>query len=181
MAVTRSGESSLVLQLEIAGAGTPCERRREFFWLLGASVLIASGLLLVLIAKTQEFSESQNKLRSGELLNINASHSPQELNSVLRTALSSSQDSELVTARVEEFLEKNRPLANVGALARLRLSKSQIETDPLWGAWRARLTASGRTTANSSLLPLAKLKPLLVVRTPQEFIRLFALWIFLYM
>ncbi len=181
MAVTRSGESSLVLQLEISGGATPSERRKEFWWLLGASVLVASGLLLVLTAKTQDFPELQNKLSSGELLNINADPSPQQLASVLRTVLSNSQDSELVTDRVEEFLAKNRPLPNIGALARLRLSKNEIENDPRWSAWRTRLSAPGKSSTSVSLLPLAKLKPLLVVRAPQDFVRLCALWIVLYL
>ncbi len=181
MAVTRSGESSLALQLEIAGSVTASERRKEFWWLLGASLLVAAGLLLVLTAKTQDFPELQEKLRSGELLNINADHSPQELTSVLRTVLSNSQNSELVTDRVESFVEKNRPLPNVGALARLRLSKNQIESDPQWSAWRTRLSSSGKVSPSISLLPLAKLKPLLVVRTPPEFLRLCALWVFLYL
>ncbi len=53
--------------------------------------------------------------------------------------------------RIWAYLRAHQPLPNVGALARLHVS------------------------------PLTKLKPLLIVRTPQEFFRTYALWICLYL
>ncbi len=53
--------------------------------------------------------------------------------------------------RVWNYLQQHRPLPNVGALARLRL------------------------------FPLAKVKPLLIVRTPQEFLRTYVSWMLAYL
>ena len=54
-----------------------------------------------------------------------------------------------------EFLQRHRPLANVGSLARVRLGSGN----------------------NRSVLPMSRMKPLLVVRTPNEFLRIAAFWI----
>jgi cell division protein FtsW (lipid II flippase)/cell division protein FtsI/penicillin-binding protein 2 len=149
MAVTRSWESQAAVRPSFQQIPSP-ERRREFFFLLPASLLVICGLALVFAAKTQEFPSLQTRLDGGQLLNLNAVKSPAELSAVLQI-FNPAQRADLA-ARSWSFLELHRPLPNAGALARLHLPIS-----------------------------LAKLKPLLVVRTPAEFRSQFLLWSFLYL
>ena len=180
MAITRRGESSLALQLELLNSiGTP-ERRQEFRWLLGASLLVAGGLALVLIAKTQDFGGVQSRLASGELLDLNAPHEPGDFAALLSNAFSDPRDRELAAGRLAGLLERHKPLPNVGALARLRVSKAELE-EASFAAWRRKVPVSGKAPASLPLLPLAKLKPFLVVRTPGEFLPIYALWVLSYL
>jgi hypothetical protein len=64
---------------------------------------------------------------------------------------------ESVASKIFDYLSSHRPLPNVGALAR----------------WRS--------APRVPLLPLAKLKPAFVVRTPGEFQTQFPIWIALYL
>ncbi len=180
MAITRSGESSLALQLDLGGAVVVPERRREFRWLLGASLLVVLAMGLVLLAKTQDLAGVNARLVSGELMNLNDAAAVTRLSAILPTVLQDAPN-DVVTQRVESFLERKRPLPNVGALALLRLSKSEMDNDPSWRAWQPRLAAAPKSAATISLLPMAKLKPLLVVRTAHEFWRACVLWLLLYL
>ncbi|MDQ2842829.1 MAG: FtsW/RodA/SpoVE family cell cycle protein [Acidobacteriota bacterium] len=175
MAITRRGEGSLALQLELVKNFRPKERAQEFRWLLGASLLVAVGLALVFVAKTQEFPEEQKALDAGELLNLNSPHTAAELARLLESAIGDPQARELAAERLEEFLNEHRPLANAGALNRLRLNRTELESVPQWSAWRT----SG-PVKSVSLLPLAKLKPRIVVRAPQEYRRIYLRWVLFY-
>ncbi len=150
MAITKSWETSVALRLELAQESKPVERRREMWWLLGASGLVACALALVLFAKTQDFGEQQDRLNRGELLNLNTVRGPEELQPLLKLA-GVEHEPEQVQERLWTFLQRHAPLPNVGALARLRITRS-----------------------------LARLKPNLVVRDPREFLRTLVLWMLLY-
>ncbi len=143
MAVTRSWEQKAALTL---APPVPPERRRELYWLVGASLVVAAGLVLVYFAKTQDFAESQDRLAHGALLNLNAVSGPEQL-LPYRLTFSSAEEREAVAGRVWAYLQTSRPLPNVGALARLRIPS----------------------------LRLAKIKPALVVREPRQFLRLYLL------
>ncbi len=110
MAITRSWEAPASVG-EPAKTPAPQERRREFLFLLLAAVLVTCGLALVYFAKTQPFSDFQPRLDRGELLNLNA---PTSLDQITRF-LPNVQD----PRRIEDYLEIARPLPNVGALAKL--------------------------------------------------------------
>ncbi len=181
MAVTRRSEGNLALQLEILKGAASSERRQEFKWLLGASLLVLAGVVLVLVAKTQDFAEQLGRLRSGELLNVNAPYRQDQWAELLRNVFGNESDVSLAAERIEPFLAKNRPLANVGALARLRVSRREIESDAQWKDWRERLFDAPKSLASISIMPLAKLKPLLVVRTPSEFWLIYARWMGLFL
>ncbi len=180
MAITRRGESSLALQLELLNSIKTPERRKELRWLLGSSLLVAAGLALVLIAKTQDFASVQSRVASVELLNLNAPHQPGDFAALLSNAFSDPRDREIAAGRLAAFLEKARPLPNVGALARLRVSKAELE-EASFAEWRRKVPVSGRAPASVPLLPLAKLKPFLLVRTPGEYLQIYALWVLLYL
>ncbi|MBV8867243.1 MAG: FtsW/RodA/SpoVE family cell cycle protein [Acidobacteriaceae bacterium] len=180
MAITKRGESRLALQLELISSERGSERRQEIWWLLGASVLVATGLVLVLIAKTQDFASVPNREASGELLNLNAPHRPSDFSALLSYAFSDPRERELAAEQLTSFLDARRPLPNVGALARLRVTKAELEEER-FAAWRRNLPVSGKMPASVPLLPLSKLKPFLVVRRPGEFLQSCTCWVLLYL
>src|SRR5579884_343046 len=150
MAVTRTWESALTAKL--AGAQSPAkpiERRREFFWLSGASLVVACGLVAVFFAKTQDFPELQERLQRGELLNVNTLQNPDQLLPALQMVADGNERAALAQ-QIYDYSLRHKPLPNVGALAHVRLPNSD---------------------AHTRLMPLARLKPLLIVRTPREFTR----------
>ena len=153
MALTRSWEG-----VQPRVAASPREPRAGSWTLLplaAASCLVAFGLYHAHAAKTREFAEAAAKLQHGDLLNLNTVPGPEQV----QPFLLSFQDAAQRQAAAEQtfaFLKKVRPLRNVGTLAALRASRTE------------------------RLLPVAKLKPLAVVRTPREFEQSFARWIAAY-
>ncbi len=127
---------------------------RELGWLLAASLMVASGLVLVFLAKTQNFTEVQIRLDRGDLLNLNAVSNRDQLLPFLRYLPNADERAELAD-KTYEYLARVRPLHNIGMLSRLRAKRTP-------------------------LLPVGKLKPLLVVRTPREFRRQFIQWVAIY-
>jgi cell division protein FtsI/penicillin-binding protein 2/cell division protein FtsW (lipid II flippase) len=123
------------------------QRRSELVWLLLASIVVGTGLWLVYQAKTQNYADVEAKLAHNELLNLNTVTSSEELLPFLRFEAGEAQRKELA-GRMYETLQRSRPVRNVGTLSKLRRQG----------------------------LPLAKLKPLFVVRTPREFRNEFLTW-----
>lgn len=138
MAVTRSwtapGAAPQVVQVEPRGTS-----RGEWFWLLCASLLVAAGLLMVYTAKWQTFAGA------GQVVNLNRVSSAAELMPVLESFPNRAE----IAENTFEYLQRARPLPNVGALRRAHL-------------------------------PIARLKPLMIVRTPAEFRADFIQWSLLY-
>ncbi len=185
MAVTRSWEAKVVaVEAGVAKrrAGWP-----EFAWLAGASLLVGAGLLLVYSAKTHQFPELTASLNRGELLDLNRVQSADQLAPFLQI-FRSEPERELAANTVFQFLATHRPLANVGALGRLRVGQNEIETHPEWSVLHAelkeQLTRSAgkprRAELRIPLLPLAKVKPAFVVRTAREYQLQFLAWIAAY-
>jgi cell division protein FtsI/penicillin-binding protein 2/cell division protein FtsW (lipid II flippase) len=136
MAVTKSWDATAVVAIRSTRGS-----RWESLWLFAASLFVAAGLASVFAAKTLDFPAVEQKLAQGSLVNLNAVHSPEDLQSLLK----SREDS---AGSVFEAIERGRPLRNTGVLSRV--------------------------------LPLAKLKPLVIVRTPREFRLEFLRWAALY-
>ena len=109
MAVTKSWESSVASRLDFAGKAKSPERKREFFPLLGASVLVACGLALVFSAKTQDFPALQQRLDAGELVDINSAKGASEISSIL-LVFSDPAERAYAASRIFSFLELHRPL-----------------------------------------------------------------------
>lgn len=84
MAVTKTWEARTQASIRLAEAFKPRERRRETWWLAGASLVVACGLGLVLIAKTQDFPDLESRLDHGELLDLNQVTRPEQLLPVLQ-------------------------------------------------------------------------------------------------
>ena len=170
MAVTKSWDAKLASPLLVEKRPRNRERTLEFFLLAGASLLVACGLAMVFSAKTQDFQQLKQKIDSGDLLNVNSpSVGAAELAKPLRLIAAEDQRT-LATQRMDEFLQQHRPLLNIGALSRLRVHPADT------AVWQE-LTAGMKTPpASLPLLPLAKIKPLLIVRLPEEFRQIFLIW-----
>jgi cell division protein FtsI/penicillin-binding protein 2/cell division protein FtsW (lipid II flippase) len=164
MAVTNTWATVLARDIEAAERFKPRERRLESLLLLCASTAVICGLALVFLAKTQDFAESARRLASRELVNLNQTGNPDRLVPALQVVQESDQR-QTAAERIESYLDSHRPVANVGVLARLRVPSP----------------VAGIKPTTLPLVPLAKIKPLLVVRTPQEFRQLYWRWCLLYL
>jgi cell division protein FtsW (lipid II flippase)/cell division protein FtsI/penicillin-binding protein 2 len=161
VAVTKSWESKVLSLGGRPGAPGAAVSRigwREFAWLAAATLFVSIGLLLVYSAKTAHFGELASSLDRGELLDLNHLDQPADLLPFL-LVFSDASERAAVAQRTYEFLSARQPVQNVGVLARLRVSD----------------------TVRKPLLPLAKLKPAFVVRTPREFQNQFRIWIAVYL
>lgn len=129
MAVTKSWEIRTETKLAVAESFQAPERRREFWWLAGASLLVAWGLALVLLAKTQDFAQFQQRLQSGQLLNLSEATQPAQLLPVLEFIRDPDQR-QAAADRTSAYLASHT-IPNVGALARLRLGFPISKIKPL--------------------------------------------------
>jgi cell division protein FtsW (lipid II flippase)/cell division protein FtsI/penicillin-binding protein 2 len=187
VAVTKSWEAKVLA----VGRDSGEPRRiglREFAWLAGASLLVSIGLALVYSAKTHNFPDLGSRLDRGELLDLNSVSKPEQLLPFLQI-FPSETERQAAANKTFEFLTAHRPIRNVGALSRLRVSKTEIESQPEWSVLGKQLQEQlrrqqgkpRRTELRIPLLPLAKLKPALTVRTPREFQTQFLIWIAVYL
>ncbi len=147
MAVTRSwtarGAAPLVIAVE-----RPKPPKSHWLALVCASVLVACGLAMVYAAKARSFTGAER------LVNLNTVSSPQEL-APLVEVYQNREQRDTMAGNIFEFLQRTRPLANAGTLARV-------------------------PHGDAPRLPLARIKAMLIVRTPVEFRRQFLLWAGLY-
>ena len=141
MAVTRSWTAAGAKPAVIAVAG-PRPARRGPGWLVAASAMVAIGLAMVYTAKMQRIG---HELVNVQLVNLNTVTSPEELLPLLESFADRTERAQ-VAETMFEFLQRHRPLRNVGALAGLRIS-----------------------TARLNRFPVARLKPLMAVRGTREF------------
>jgi cell division protein FtsW (lipid II flippase)/cell division protein FtsI/penicillin-binding protein 2 len=160
MAVTNTWEARTRASIRLVEDFKPSERRREARWLAGVSAIVVCGLALVVIAKTQDFPELRSRLQHGELLNLNQVTQPEQLLPALQVIPDANQRA-AIAERISSYVQLHRPVPNAGILARLRLS----ELPELPPKFR---------------FPLARVKPLIVVRTPDDFLRLYIEWTLLY-
>jgi cell division protein FtsI/penicillin-binding protein 2/cell division protein FtsW (lipid II flippase) len=157
LAVTKSWESKVLATGTRGGAAAGGRIAwREFAWLAATSLIVGVGLLLVYSAKTRDFPALAGALARGELLDLNQVSKPEQLLPFLQVFPDDGQR-QMAAGKVFDYLETHRPLPNVGALARLR------------------------SAPRVPLLPFAKLKPALVVRTPVEFQQQYLIWIAVYL
>ena len=183
MAVTKSWEQAAFVKLTADARTRPGNALQRIF-LAGASLLVVWGLLLTYWGKTQSFVVLKKKLDHGELLNLNRVETPDQIAPFLQNSQDPVERG-LAAGRVFEFLRSAGPIPNVGALARLRIDTSEIAGDLRWTELGARLRARAekQTAVGVShgpirlpLIPVGKLKPLFIVRTPGEFNRELLLW-----
>jgi len=151
MAVTKSWDHKVRVELTQVEAAARRQGRAGTWWLLLTTLLAACGLALVFFTKTQHFADDQASLASGALVNLNAVSSADRLLPFLEIWRDPAER-QAAAEKLFDFLEHSRPLPNVGAIARRPLR-----------------------------FPVAKLKPLMIVRAPQEFRREYLKWMGIYL
>src|SRR5262245_34529903 len=153
-------------------------RSPEGVLLFSASVAALLGLILVYQARTHGFPDLEQQLKSKKLLNLNAVSSRAELISFL-TVFDHLADRQFAAGRILDYLRDNPSTPNVGSLAKIRVSGREVDSTRGLDFFRKRLaqlrenhTAPEPKDITFPLLTLAQfnqLKPLLVVRQPNEF------------
>lgn len=169
MAVTRSWASAPAIVSAEERAPAP---RGGWVWLILASLFAAGGLASVYAAKTIQMQGAER------LVNLNTVAGADELLPLLEP-FPNREERAMVAQRTFDFLESARPIGNAGALSGLRVTADEISSDARWDAMRKRLLAQP-SVKRFALLPLARIKPLISVRTPAEFQREFFKWSIVY-
>jgi cell division protein FtsW (lipid II flippase) len=141
-------------------------RRNEGLWMAAATVILLFGLFLVYRAKSRSFAEVESGLASKQMLNLNDLSAREDLLPYLGI-YSEPAERQFVARRI---YDASGALRNVGALARLRVSESEVH------AARGLKSFEGRHTLVSGE-QFRQLKPLFVVRRPTDFRRAFLFWI----
>src|SRR5215208_4264384 len=132
MAVTKSWAT----QPAFLSTVTPPRARRGLVAMIGASLFIVVGLLLAYAGKAQGIGQERP-------VNLNAIASAEELLPLLES-FPDRLERQRVADATFDFIQRRRPLPNVGALAPLRRTEK---------------------------LPFGRLKPLVAVRTAEEYRR----------
>jgi cell division protein FtsW (lipid II flippase)/serine/threonine protein phosphatase PrpC len=167
-------------------------RSTELLGLLLASSAVVSGFLLVYQAKTTNpekmvFSLVDDKLKTKEILNLNKVGDSHDLISALQSTLEDEVDRKFAAEKISDYVSRNRRnLDNVGGLSTITVDRKEIDANPSLKVFKTRLEAireDEKATPPEKLeQPLklltnfSQLKPLFVVRTPQEFKSEFVLW-----
>jgi cell division protein FtsW (lipid II flippase) len=162
MPVTRS---KAVERKAVASVRARVWRIRELLWILGGSAFIAGGLYLVYQSRQPALAATPAPL------NLNALSAREDLLPVLAPIV---PDSALREFAAQKIYYATGSLSNVGALARLRIRADELAARNL-KPLRDRL---GDRPSAPLLTPdqFRQLKPLLAVRTPNQFRRAFLLW-----
>ncbi len=177
-------------------------RNTELLFLIAASVVIATGLRLVYLAKTHDLAKEQSST-----LNLNELTGPQPLVPYFST-IAAPADQDFIANRIYNLKRHGAVFTNVGAIARLRVTDTDIsrarslvsfpqrlddarrrrehrqDSQPQ-PAWFQRLSR-GREQATELTVPLltaaefANVKPHLRVRGPADFYRQFLIWVLLF-
>src|SRR5690348_10731219 len=114
MAVTKSWTKLGMAPATIAAGRERTSYRSEIRWLAAASLLAVAALAMVYAAKTQSFAVDDDRLRRGELVNLNALPAPEELAPVLQTL----PEPHALAKNLSDFTRSHPHLKNVGAAAR---------------------------------------------------------------
>jgi len=175
MAVTRS-QTSQRAELRRARGSRVRWRRSEFVWTVAAGLLIGAGLHQVYQAKSQPLAGVANGLAAKSLLDLNALSAREDLLPVLGAAPSpmfpDPAERDLVARKIYYV---SGGLSNVGAIARIRVSASEVARGRTLQDLRDRL--AGRDSMPLfTAAQVRELKTMLVVRGPEQFRRAFYLW-----
>jgi cell division protein FtsW (lipid II flippase) len=160
------------------------ERNREAMFLAAGALVALFALLLVYLATVKPLAGIDQKIASGEIVNLNDLKSSDQLLPVLDAVDSSAERSFVAREIWKRAHEGSFP--NVGELSRVRVSASEIEGNSRLEGLRERLEAAQRragpedaasvTVPVLSLQQIREIKPWLVVRAPGQFRSSFWLW-----
>jgi len=144
----------------------------ELAWLLGAALAVFVGLYLVYSAKSQGLGGVEQDLAAKKLLNLNELSAREDLLPALSTLFPDAAERELAARKIYYL---SGGLANVGAIARIRVTGEDLGTGRALKSFRDRMG----TRESEQLLTgeqLREWKPTVVVRRPAQFRRAFFLW-----
>ncbi len=188
--------------LEKRSRAHAASRNTELLFLIVASVVVASGLRLVYLARTYNLAKEQ-----GSTLNLNELTGPQQLIPYL-SIIAAPPDQDFIANRIYNLKRHGTVFTNVGAIARVRVTGTDIsrarglvsfplrlaearrrheqgqnsERRPAW----FRGLSPGRGQGSELAIPLltslefASLKPHLRVRALPDFNRQFLIWVLLF-
>jgi cell division protein FtsW (lipid II flippase) len=156
-------------------------RNLEALLLAAAALVVFLGVALVYLATVKQLDGFEQRLNSGEAVDLNSLRGVDQLLPVL-DAFDSSAERTFVAEEIWKRAHLGK-IPNVGELARVRVPTSDVENDRRLTGFRDRLTVArqraGGEVPSLSLLTLAqlrKVKPRLVVRTPGQFRSSYWLW-----
>lgn len=165
----------------------PARRRQEKVFLLAASIIIALGLLLNYSAVTHDFAEVRARLASRQVANLNTVEESSQLVPLLKI-FPDPDDRRFAAQQITKYVsgvdpETGEPhnLSYVGTLLRIRIKAAEVESAGGLDDFRRRLEVvrgEGSDGDDRELtIPLLtpdqfrRLKPSLVVRTPEQYNR----------
>jgi cell division protein FtsW (lipid II flippase) len=186
-------------------------RKREFLLLVAGSLLVITGLLLVYVAKTNNFATFDAQVTAKDVVNLNHLQSPYALLPWLNM-VGSPADQDFAASLIYEQKRAGAHFENDGALARLRVDEDQISRSrsldqfarrvadartrreereaarqaalSRLARWRERLSPPRARKLSLPVLTGAEfslLKPHVVVREPAAFRRAFWIWSVLFL
>jgi cell division protein FtsI/penicillin-binding protein 2/cell division protein FtsW (lipid II flippase) len=141
-------------------------RRREALLMLAASLALLLGFFFVYRAKTRSFAAIETGLANKQLLNLNDLAAREDLLPYL-ALFTEPAERQFVARRI---YDASGSLPNAGAIARLRVSESEV------AAARGLKSFRGRHALLTGE-QFRQLKPSFVVRRPAQFRRAFFIWI----
>src|SRR5205085_3466057 len=167
-------------------------RLQETVLLLAASLTVWLALALAYEAKTAAFADIEVRLQSKQLLNLNEVRSADELLPLL-DVFANAADQRFTAQKVFAYLGGandgegvRRSLPNIGALSRIRVEEKEIIANPQLESFARRLAQAragddSRRVAEMQLplftaAQISQLKPVFIVRTPQNFRSLFRVY-----
>src|SRR5450755_2422746 len=109
-------------------------RRREALWMLTASLVLLAGFFFVYRAKTRAFAEIETALANKQLLNLNDLTAREDLLPYL-ALFTEPAERQFVARRIYDAAGS---LPNVGAIARLRVSESEVDATRALKSFRGR-------------------------------------------
>ena len=186
MAVTRSTAAdrrrqtipTLNRSFPVQGMPGLPSRQREAVLLLAGALVVLLGMALVYFGATRTLGDVEKQLASGEVVNVNALGSSDQLLPVLDDIFESSAERAFAADQIWKRAHEGK-LPNVGELSRIRVAAAEIEGNAQLETLKERLEARGEGAESSPLLSgaqIRRIKPRLIVRSPGQFRTQFLLW-----
>jgi hypothetical protein len=174
MAVTRSRATERVETRRTPGVRAGW-RSRELAWLLGACLLAGAALYLIYKARSEPLAAVDQGLAAKSLLNLNDLGAREDLLPAL--AMFPDPTEREFVARKIYYIAGG--LSNVGAIARIRVTADELGRARGLRSFRDRL-GDRDSIPLLTAEQLRTLKPLFVVRRPEQFRHEFFLWVALF-
>jgi cell division protein FtsW (lipid II flippase) len=144
----------------------------ELLWMVAAALLVAGGMWLVYRAKIQDFPAIEQGLQAKQILNLNDLAAQEDLLPVLARFYPDQAAREFMARKIYYI---SGGLANVGAIARIRVHPEEVARGRGLKSFRDRL-ANRDSMALVAGDQLRLLKPWFVARRPGQFRHSFRLW-----